>query len=114
MMLERMESRKKKEFEVARVLDLQCERQKNEKAISKVKEAKLGAAVIEDVKLHELEEQRVKKERYEKNLKHKQELERLMEQRTKISEYISTNQAFHDQKAAKQAAQAAKAANADE
>lgn len=56
MMLERMESRKKKEFEVARVLDLQCERQKNEKAISKVKEAQLGAAVIEDVKLHELEE----------------------------------------------------------
>ena len=37
-----------------------------------------------------------------------------MLQRTKISEYISTNQAFHDQKAAKQAAQAAKAANADE
>lgn len=34
-MFERMESRKKKELEVARVLGLQCDRQKNEKAIVK-------------------------------------------------------------------------------
>jgi len=36
LMIERMESRKKKELEVARVLSLQCDRHKNEKAIVKV------------------------------------------------------------------------------
>lgn len=39
MMLERMENRKKKEYEVARVLDMQVERTHNEKAIEKVHNA---------------------------------------------------------------------------
>jgi uncharacterized protein YktB (UPF0637 family) len=59
-MLERMESRKKKEYEVARVLDKQVERTHNEKAIEKVQIAQMSAAVSEDVKIHELEMQRVK------------------------------------------------------
>jgi len=50
-----LQGRKKKEFEVARVLDMQVERSKNEKAIEKVKDAQIGAAVVEDVKLHEIE-----------------------------------------------------------
>lgn len=70
-MLERMESRKKKEYEVARVLDMQVERTHNEKAIEKVYKAQISAAVSQDVKIHELEMQRVKNERMEKNLKYK-------------------------------------------
>jgi len=43
----------------------------------------------------------MKQERLEKNLKHKKELEKLIEQRAKISQYIATNQAYQDQKRAK-------------
>lgn len=40
--------------------------------------------MAEDVKLHDLAEQRVKQERIDKNLKHKLELEKLIDQRAKI------------------------------
>jgi hypothetical protein len=55
----------------------------------------------------------VKQERIAKNLKHKQELEKLIEQRAKISQYIATNQAYQDQKRARAERQAANNAAAD-
>jgi hypothetical protein len=56
--LERTESRKKKEFEVSRVLDMQVERNRNDRAIGRIQELQIGEKILEDVKLHEQEEQK--------------------------------------------------------
>ncbi len=58
MQLERTESRKKKEFEVSRVLDMQVERNRNDRAIGRIQELQIGEKILEDVKLHEQEEQK--------------------------------------------------------
>jgi hypothetical protein len=54
----------------------------------------------------------VKKERVDKNQKHKQELEKLINQRQKIAEYIASSGAYFDAKKKKEEEMAQRAAAA--
>lgn len=44
-----------------------------------MKDSAIGAAMAEDVKQHNLEQERYKKQRVDKNMKHKEELEKLID-----------------------------------
>lgn len=64
---------------------MQVERNRNDRAIDRIQELQIGEKILEDVKLHEQEEQRLKQEKLDKNRRHKEELEKLIEQRSKIN-----------------------------
>lgn len=64
---------------------MQVERNRNDRAIDRIQELQIGEKILEDVKLHEQEEQRLKQEKLDKNKRHKEELEKLIEQRSKIN-----------------------------
>jgi hypothetical protein len=82
--MEREISRKKKEYEVARVLDMQVEQHRTSKQIDVVKDRQIGQEVADDARQWHEQQEKAKRDRLERNKKHKEELEQLIQQRAKI------------------------------
>lgn len=95
---ERDLSRKKKEYEVARALDLQVEKHKAEAQSNCRRDREIGRRVHQDADEWHAEREAQKQARLEKNRKHKQELETLIAQRAKIADYIARGSAYNTKK----------------
>ena len=79
---------------MARQLDKQVDKHQTDKQVLKAEDTQIGLRMAEDVKQHYLEEERVKQARLSKNKKHMNELEKLIDQRQKIADYIASSAAF--------------------
>lgn len=95
---ERELSRKKKEYEVARVLDLQVERHNRDAASETRRDREIGKRAHEEAAQWHVERAREKQDRLETNKRHKEELETLIYQRAKIQEYIAKSSAYKTKK----------------